>query len=93
MLKASWLKYFDEAANTGNITHAAKNLDITQPAISMSIFQLERELGVSLFRRYNNRVELTDAGRVFHQYVKKIFAVTEEAVRMTRQAGEYKPQL
>lgn len=54
------LMYFNEVAQTKNFTAAAANLYISQPSLSYSIQQLERELDVPLFIRHKNRqVELT----------------------------------
>lgn len=45
------LKIFYEVAKTLNMTEVAKNLYISQPAVSMVILELENELGVKLFER------------------------------------------
>ena len=43
------LRYFLEVARTGNITHAAERLHITQPTLSRQLKDLETELGKKLF--------------------------------------------
>lgn len=56
------LEYFAEVAKTLNYTTAAKNLFISQPALSRSISLLEEELGAVLFHRNRHKVSLTPAG-------------------------------
>ena len=48
-----------------NFTRAAERLTITQPALSKQIVELENKVGVSVFKRNQKRVELTNAGQVF----------------------------
>ena len=57
------LRYFVMAAEEKNISRAAARLNITQPAVSRQIRDLETELGVPLFARASNGLELTEAGR------------------------------
>ena len=56
-------RIFYTVANNGNITKAAEELMISQPAISKSIKNLEEQLGGQLFVRTKRRVVLTDEGR------------------------------
>ena len=71
------LKYFVSIAQTLNFTQSAKDLYITQPAISRAITELERELGAKLFTRDSHRVALTQAGEA---YYKHAVAILDEAV-------------
>lgn len=57
-------RYFLEAARYENLTKAAEDLHIAQPALSQSIKRLETELGVSLFDRKNHRIELNEQGKL-----------------------------
>ena len=57
------LVYFREVARQLHFRKAAESLAVAQPALSRSVVQLERELGVSLLNRTRRRVELTGAGR------------------------------
>jgi len=58
-------------ANLGNITKASEELNISQPAISKSIKNLEEQLGGQLFVRTRRGVILTDEGREFYNYIKQ----------------------
>ena len=57
-------RYFLTAARYENLTKAAEDLHIAQPALSQSIKRLETELGVSLFDRKNHRIELNEQGKL-----------------------------
>ena len=64
-------RIFYTVANHGNITKAALELNISQPAISKSIKNLEEQLGGTLFIRTKRGVILTNEGKEFYNYIKK----------------------
>ena len=64
-------RIFYTVANNGNITKAALELNISQPAISKSIKNLEDQLGGTLFIRTKRGVILTSEGKEFYNYIKK----------------------
>ncbi len=66
-------RIFYAVANTGNISKAAKELYISQPAISKSIQKLEEGLGCRLFARSSRGVTLTEEGGLLYSYVKDAF--------------------
>lgn len=72
------LLYFWVAAREGSITKAAKELNVSQPAISRQIRSLEESLGEQLFRKQGRSVALTDVGRVVFDYADEIFALGRE---------------
>lgn len=81
---------FYTVATTGNISHAANELYISQPAISKSIRKLEESLGVPLFFRTSKGVSLTEEGALLYSHVKKAFEELnqgEEHLRMFREFG------
>jgi LysR family transcriptional regulator, glycine cleavage system transcriptional activator len=61
LLKA--LVAFEAAARRGSLTLAAKELNIAQSAVSRHVANLERQIGVELFKRHGNRIAPTEAGR------------------------------
>lgn len=64
-------RVFYTVANYGNITKASEELNISQPAISKSIKNLEEQLGGQLFVRTKKGVILTDEGKEFYSYIKQ----------------------
>ena len=71
------LKYVIEVAGSSSMREAAKNLYVSQPALSASIRELENEIGVLIFERTNKGISLTDEGREFVSYAKKAAAQYE----------------
>ncbi len=80
------LKYFKAVAQTGKISDAAEALFISAPALSTSIARLEKELGVQLFDRTNNRIILNKQGQIFLRYVNQIFTTLDYAKNELRQS-------
>ncbi|WP_430612578.1 LysR family transcriptional regulator [Enterococcus sp. DIV0876] len=65
------LNYFKKVAERKNITQAAQELYISQPALSRAMKHLESELGVPLFYHTGRNIELTLYAEAFYPYVKK----------------------
>jgi len=84
------LQAFKTVAEFGSFTRAADRLKVAQPALSLSIRELERELNLRLFDRTTRRVELTGAGREFLQSADKLLADLEQAVRNAQDLSERK---
>jgi LysR family transcriptional activator of nhaA len=72
------LRYFWQVASEGNLGKTAKNLHISQSALSSQIRQLEDTMGVQLFDREGRRLTLTDAGRRVLTYANDIFSKGNE---------------
>ena len=64
-------RIFYVVANAGNITKAANELHISQPAVTQSIRKLEGQLGGNLFTRTKRGVNLTEEGKEFFNYIKQ----------------------
>ncbi len=62
-MKLTTLKYFVEVATERSFTKASEKLYISQPTLSRHIQELERELGVTLFKRHSHSLELTNEGQ------------------------------
>lgn len=71
------LKYFKAAAEIGKISAAAESLFISAPALSTSIARLEKELGMKLFERKSNRIELNAQGEILLRYANQVFTTLD----------------
>lgn len=83
-------RIFYAVANAGNISKAAKELYISQPAISKSIQKLEDIVGVRLFDRSSRGVTLTSEGELLYSHVKSAFetlSLGEEKLRRSIALG------
>lgn len=67
------LKYFVEVASTKNITKASENLNVSQPALTKALHNLESDLNSTLFVRSKKGVSLTDEGEILYNYAKTMF--------------------
>lgn len=67
----SGLIVFESAARHGSFTHAARELFVTESAISRQVASLESKLGVLLFARSRQRVVLTRAGKLYSTQVRR----------------------
>lgn len=75
------IQYFIEVAKREHVTEAALSLHVAQSAVSRQIFNLESELGVSLFIREGRNVKLTEIGRQFLEHMEQAVKVIENARR------------
>ncbi len=82
------LEYFQVAAHLEQMTRAAEQLNITQPALSSSIKRLEAELGVLLFDRHGRSIVLNEYGEVFLQYTENILAQFDAAAQQLQSMKE-----
>lgn len=68
-------------AQQGSFRRAADTLYISQPAVSLQIQNLERQLGIPLFDRGGRQVQLTEAGHILLEYSDRILSLCQEAKR------------
>lgn len=73
------LKYFVGIVEAGSVSHAAQCLFVAQSALSKQISDLEQELGVQLLLRGRGGVQMTESGKVFHEYAQGILKQIEDA--------------
>jgi len=66
------LLYLDMLLKHGNYTKAAKDLYISQPYLTQTIKSAEKELGIEIVNRQSSPLQLTDAGRVYYQYLNTL---------------------
>ncbi len=68
-----WYKIFYYAAQSENFSEAARQLYITQSAVSQGIKNLENKLGVTLFDRNSRRARLTPEGKLLFSHISQAF--------------------
>jgi DNA-binding transcriptional LysR family regulator len=82
------LRYFVAVAEEMNIHRAAERLNISQPPLSLSIQQLEQEVGAELFTRKGRGIQITRAGEVFLERARFILAQSKEAAKEACAIGQ-----
>lgn len=80
-----YIKVFYYTAKSGSVTGAAALLSISQPAVSQSLRQLEKSLGVALFVRASRGVKLTPEGQMLYSYVERGYEQIEMGAEKVRQ--------
>jgi len=74
MISLKQLRYFDAVARLGHFGQAAEQCAVTQPALSMQIQELERELGLVLVERRRGGARLTEEGREIARRAARVLA-------------------
>lgn len=88
------IHYFLKVAEDLNFTTAAKELYVSQPALSKQIRLLEEAIDVQLLKRSTKQVELTEGGKIMFQAWSGIIKETEEAISQAKTANaKYKKRL
>lgn len=85
----SQYKIFYEVAKAGNISKAAKELYISQPAISKAISKLEDSLGLSLFTRSSRGVQLTSEGEILFEHAREAFDALDRGEQELKRIQEF----
>lgn len=78
------LKYFVATAELGQVSRAASALAIAQSSVTAAIKELEADLGVVLFARSSQGMELTDVGREFLAASREILEKVDDARNLTK---------
>lgn len=71
-------KYVYEVYKSKSVSQAAKNLFISQPALSTAIKKAEKELGAEIFNRKTSPFTLTEEGKLYIEAIEKIIAIEAE---------------
>jgi DNA-binding transcriptional LysR family regulator len=71
------LRYFAAVADAGSVSRAARQLHVTQPALSRQVQDLERDLGCRLFDRIGRRIVLTRDGDELVERARRLLAEAE----------------
>ncbi|MGQ7249994.1 LysR substrate-binding domain-containing protein [Halomonas sp. V046] len=78
------LRYFLAVAESGRVTQAAVDLNVSQSSVTTGVREIEEELGVKLFERQAQGMILTREGTRFLQRVRHVFQAVDEAFDSTR---------
>jgi DNA-binding transcriptional LysR family regulator len=79
MIDRYLMRYFLAVVDCGTFTRAAHQVNVSQPTLSAGIAKLERLLGIKLFKRTSQRIELTEAGVRFMPHARRIEAEFHQA--------------
>jgi DNA-binding transcriptional LysR family regulator len=90
MMNLNQLRVFYEAAKAGSFTGAAKNLFITQPAVTAQMKTLEDQCNLKLFKKKGRKLFLTDEGSTLYDYVRRIFDYEKEVEVVIEELRELK---
>ena len=78
------IHYFIALAETKNFGHAAETMNISQPALSMQIKELENQVGTDLIERQARSTILTPAGHEFLRHARRVQAEVHELTQAVR---------
>lgn len=78
VMELTQLKQFKTVAEKNSISLAARELHISQPALSTAIKKLEQELGLPLFEHAGNRIRLNEAGKIALRYTNAILSQSDQ---------------
>ncbi|MGB2660315.1 MAG: LysR substrate-binding domain-containing protein [Pseudolabrys sp.] len=84
MISLRQLRYFTSLARYRHFGRAAEDCSVSQPALSMQVRELEREIGVELVERRSNDIALTDTGLEVAERAEKILAATRDLIDFAR---------
>ena len=91
-MELTQIRYFLEAAKTKHMTNSAKNLHITQPALTQAIRRLEEDLGVPLFAAKGRNITLTEYGKYLQKrlapLMEQLDKIPEQLNMMVKLEGE-----
>ncbi|WP_088106141.1 LysR family transcriptional regulator [Halalkalibacter urbisdiaboli] len=79
-MELNWIRTFITAAESGNFRKTADYLFISQPTVTVHVKQLEKELGVRLFKREGKKVKLTESGRKYLNHAIHLMEVYESGM-------------
>ncbi len=77
MIELYELRQFAAFADCGTLSEAAEILHLSQPALSRNMKKLEEELGIPLFSRRKNRLELNENGKYVYELTKELLAAAD----------------
>jgi len=78
------LKYIVAVAETANFTRASERLFLAQPTLSQQVIALEEAIGVRIFVRRREGIQLTPAGQMLYAYAQEMLDLRDEVVSAAR---------
>ncbi len=84
------LYIFQMVANHLSFSRAAEAMEITQPAVSIQVQELEKFLGITLFHRRPRGLRITEAGNAVLAYAQQIFALSTQLVETVQEMEDLK---
>src|SRR5271170_4118305 len=87
MITLRQLRYLASLARHRHFGRAAEDCAVTQPALSMQVRELEREIGTALVERRPGEIALTETGREVAQRAERILAATRDLIDFARHRG------
>ena len=84
------LEYLIAIEECGSLLGAARKLGLSQPALSKSVLQLEEEIGLKLFFRYNKKLHPTPAGRRYLETAREVLQIMDRTARSIANAENQK---
>ena len=72
------IRIFHTVARLGSFSRAAEALDISQPAVSIQVQELEKSFNIPLLHRKSRGLQLTEAGEIVYGYAQRIFSLSSE---------------
>lgn len=75
-------KYFYEVAKYSSYTKAASVMMISQPSLSYSVKVLENQLNLKLFKKVNNKIQLTDEGKKLYERLHNVFCELDKIINV-----------
>lgn len=85
------IEYFLAIASAQNLNHAAKALFISPSALSQFLTKLERRLGVTLFVRNKDFLQLTQAGQLYYDAAKQISGIKDKTLSRLERINGHNP--
>jgi len=73
------LEIFLALVNHLNFTHAAQEIHLSQPSVSVRIRRLQEELGVKLLEQIGKKIVLTEAGQLFETHARRVLTAQSDA--------------
>lgn len=90
-LEVKHMRLVNSIVETGSLTNASKKLNLTQPALSIQLSDIETKLGTSLFAREGKKLILTPAGEILYNMAQKVLLDIDSAEKKITQIAVSKP--